>query len=281
MTRRIAAVRRIAVRTTIIVLLILLGLVILASFYPQYVVAGARAVLSVLPVITPPSPTIDAPQGEMPAGVVGLEQWVQVSGQDYTIERSSGFLLRLSQGEIVGVTTAHSLFQGTNRLLVGVGLGVNGQSAPSIRSDSYYGQPGVPFNGVDVSIDYAFLEIADQNVDPELVLTPDPRGMPQAGERVTLFSGLGDGAGGAVPWQGTILSTDPKMVMILMDPSSLDPGGMSGSPILSQHTGQVVGMAIGAAPRGGRWMIAIHPIGHLIQVVDAASGFPPIADYQY
>jgi hypothetical protein len=64
-----------------------------------------------------------------------------------------------------------------------------------------------------------------------------------------------------------------------MDAADWNPAGMSGSPILSQNTGQVVGMALGAAQRGQRWLIGVHPIGHLVQLAETASDFPLITDF--
>jgi hypothetical protein len=46
---------------------------------------------------------------------------------------------------------------------------------------------------------------------------------------------------------GTVQSVDDRAVWVLMD-DWFDPGHMSGSPFVSQHTGQVVGMAVAASP---------------------------------
>jgi hypothetical protein len=129
-----------------------------------------------------------------------------------------------------------------------------------------------------MSVDFVLLK-TDGNIDSNLVLTPDPRGAPQPGERVSLYSGLGDGTGGLRILEGTVQSVEPTAVWVLMDPSEY-PGGMSGSPLLSQHTGQVIGMAIATAPRGGRHRIGFHPIGSIVAQAESAVNFPMIADYQ-
>jgi hypothetical protein len=79
--------------------------------------------------------------------------------------------------------------------------------------------------------------------------------------------------------QGTVLSADEKSVFVLMD-DWFNPGLMSGSPLLSQHTGQVVGMTIAAQQRGNRILLGFHPIGSIIKLAESAAEFPKIADYR-
>jgi hypothetical protein len=62
---------------------------------------------------------------------------------------------------------------------------------------------------------------------------------------------------------------------------------MSGSPVLSHHTGQVVGMAIAASPRHFRplvWryrvLIGLHPIGSIVEKAQAARLYPAMSTYR-
>jgi hypothetical protein len=103
--------------------------------------------------------------------------------------------------------------------------------------------------------------------------------MPQPGERVVLFSGQGDDDGSLRSLAGTVITAGPTGVWVLMD-ETFDAGRMSGSPLLSEHTGQVVGMAIAVVPRGDRIMIGFHPIGHIVELAASATAFPKIAGYQ-
>jgi hypothetical protein len=59
-----------------------------------------------------------------------------------------------------------------------------------------------------------------------------------------------------------------------------EPGMMSGSPVLSVHTGQVVGMALAATFQDGSLLIGIHPIGSLVAEAEAATVFPRLRDYR-
>ncbi len=228
---------------------------------------------------TPSLPTILAPRGELPTTTVGLMEWaLNDGGQYYPV--GSGFLLKLDDGTVVGVTTSHSVgdIGDPGNSLRRIALGIAGREGFVVEFDTLYGSPGVPRTGDDMSVDFVLLK-TNGNIDSNLVLTPDPRGAPQPGERVSLYSGLGDGTGGLRILEGTVQSVEPTAVWVLMDPSEY-PGGMSGSPLLSQHTGQVIGMAIATAPRGGRHMIGFHPIGSIVAQAESAVNFPMIANYQ-
>ncbi|MBI2976786.1 MAG: hypothetical protein HYY33_07525, partial [Chloroflexi bacterium] len=63
-------------------------------------------------------------------------------------------------------------------------------------------------------------------------------------------------------------------------PLPTGPGGLCGSPVVSQSTGQVVGMAIATMPRGTQYMLGFHPNGSIMQKAGGAMEFPKIADYQ-
>ncbi len=82
-------------------------------------------------------------------------------------------------------------------------------------------------------------------------------------------------------WEGTVYTVDENGVFVLMDTASLTPDGMSGSPIISQHTGKVVGMVIaGVVWSRTRWLIGMHPIGHIVKLAEEAVDFPKMADFE-
>ena len=245
---------------------------------------SARTPMGQPPDPTPPPPTILAPRGEMPLGQVGLEEWVQYRSEAYVLS-CSGFLIALDDGEVVGVTTAHCVSIGDpDRPLEKIALAVAGQPDFVAELDTLRGPPGQPSTD-DLSLDYVLLQV-DQPMDPTFVLEPDPRGAPQPGERVSLFSGLGDGHGGRRVLDGTVQWASETTAWVLMDEETFHPGMMSGSPFVSQHTGQVVGMAIAVAPRGYRLFprryqveVGMHPIGSIVQLAESADEFPKISEY--
>ena len=218
---------------------------------------------------TPLPPTILAPQGDLPTTAVGLQEWVRYSGEEDDVLSGSGFLLRLSPEHTIGVTTAHSVsFGRPNRPVERILLRIAGRDNVAIEFDRLYGLPGRHLVVENLSVDYVLLQ-STQPIDLDLVLVPDPRGGPQPGERVSLFSGQGDGQGGQRVLEGTVQSSEDCGIWILMD-KLFNPGLMSGSPFVSQHTGQVVGMAVAAAPRRARVLIGAHPIGSIVRLAEAA-----------
>jgi hypothetical protein len=268
-------------RGLIVALLLLIALLVWASF-------NARTLVGALPLPghalaptlgpTPPPPTLTAPRGELPTEHAGLEEWAYFSGGS-SGPIGSGFLLRLPSGEVIGVTTAHSFYLSgwPGKAIDSMAFLPPQHDAPVATFDAFYGPPGHVFTQYHFSNDYALLKVTQLN-DEALVLEPDPRGAPQAGERVTLSSGFGDGSGQPRWFTGTVLAVGPEAVWVLMD-DSFNPGGMSGSPLFSQHTGKVVGMAV-AAPSGGQVQIGFHPIASILQKAAASAVFPPITEYR-
>ena len=227
---------------------------------------------------TPPPPTILAPRGELPAGPIGLQEWVQYRDENYQLA-GCGFFLSLPDGEIVAVTTAHSVAQaGPDHRLERIAMGVAGDDEFVSESDSLFGPPGSPLKPDDLSVDYLLLQVKEA-IDPDLVIAPDPRGAPQPGERVSLMSGLAGSLGRPQVWSGTVLSASDRTIWVLMD-DSFNPSLMSGSPLLSQHTGQAVGMALAASPRSGRLLLGAHPISSLLQRARSATEFPRLEELE-
>jgi hypothetical protein len=220
---------------------------------------------------TPLPPTILAPRGKPPVGPLGFQEWARYRGEGYRLV-GSGFLLHLSDGQPVGVTTAHSLMIGNpDHPLQQIAFGVAGQTGFVAEFNTLRGQPGRARRGADMTVDYVLLQ-SHQRIDPYLVLTPDPRGAPQPGERVWLINGQRDTDSGQRMQEGTVHSVSHTAVWVLMD-KSFYPGLASGSPFVSQHTGQVVGMLIAGSVRGRRLLLGVHPIHSLVRLAESADEF--------
>lgn len=271
--------RKTIVRGVIGLLIIVLIIVLILPMFPDALGVVAMGVRVFTPApATPPPPSISAPRGDLPDGIAGLQQWQQ-NGDVFEADLSSGFLLDIG-GEVIGVTTAHGTYDRPDPYptMARMGLGINGADQPVVESDTYYGHPGSPRTGTDTTVDYVLLKL--DAADPELALTADPRGEPLPGERVVLYSGVGDQQGGVVTWSGTVLSVAPTGIRLVMDQSTLFPGGMSGSPVFSEHTGQVIGMLIAGSMQGSRWVLDVHPIWHLVEVAESATEFPTMLGYE-
>jgi hypothetical protein len=225
----------------------------------------------------PPPPTILIPHGSLPETQVGLKEWAKYGGNDY-VPVGNGFFLGIDGGIVIGVTTAHSVSTfDSNHSLAKIAFSIADQPGFIVEMDTLYGEPGKPRYGKDMTVDFILLRV-DEAVDPVLVLSPDPRGEPQAGERILLYSGLGDGTGGLRVYPGTIMTVDRNGAWAVMD-DDFSPAGMSGSPFLSEHTGKVVGMAIVTGNSERRLMIGMHTIGSLVKRAEDATIFPMLTAY--
>jgi len=226
---------------------------------------------------TPPPPTIVVPRGRLPAGVRAFQEWARYRGESYALA-GCGFVLQLADGQAVGVTTAHSVSLGeSDHPLEQIGLRIAGQDDPVAEFNRLAGPPGRPRTGDDMTVDYLLLHL-EQPVDASWLLQADGRGQPQPGERVVLVSGLARADRGQQPiLAGTVQSTSNRAFWVVMD-GRFNPGLMSGSPFLSQHTGRVVGMLVAGTLRGGRVLLAAHPIGSIVRLAQVVAQFPPLAD---
>ena len=224
----------------------------------------------------PPPPTILAPRGDLPSGPGGLIEFTKFGEAWNGV--GCGFLLQLADGEVVGVTTAHSVSFSSD--LEKIAFGTPNRSAYVAEFDTLRGRPGVPRSGDDMTVDYVLLKSNEVSpIDPVLILQPDPRGAPQPGERVALFSGLGNNNGDRKIIEGTVQSVSDTAIWVVMD-SSFDPSGMSGSPFVSEYTGRVVGMTIAVSHRANRVLVGLHPIGSIVRLAQAAKDFPKIKGYR-
>jgi hypothetical protein len=249
-------------RATLVSLLALLAFLLWFSRNPQ-------ALLTLVPIPgvaieptlgpTPPRPTIVAPHGALPTGHVAFEAWAQPAGGS-TQRAGSGFLLLLANDHAIGVMTAHSLDWAASPQMLAFHLPQQSQSL--IEFDLRTAGVGRAFTGYRFDVDFVVLP-TDEPVDTALGLQPDARGGPQPGERVVLFSGSGDGAGNPRTLYGTVTAASAEAVWAQMD-DVFDPASLSGSPLLSAHTGQVVGMAVAGRERLPM-LLGFHPIGSLVE----------------
>ena len=216
----------------------------------------------------PPAPTIDRAAGAQPSAWPGLAAWAVFEARDPRLA-GSGFVFRLPNGVPVAAVAAHSF-----NLAGGLDHIELSSSDFELSFDALHGPPGKPrYLGSDLTGDYLLLSVS-ADLPREVVLLPDERGLPQPGERIVLYPGVGAGGGAR---QGTILSAGSEAAWAVMD-EAFAPGLMSGSPIVSLHTGRVVGMALSAGEREGHTVIGMHPIGSLVKKGLAAGERLPLAE---
>lgn len=261
---------RFVVRWLIVVLVLLIAGLLWLSYNLEAVITTLVPGVAVIPTAgpTPPPPSLTAPRGELPAGHAGLEEWAQFTDGGAG-QIGSGFLLRLADDDVIGVTTAHSLYLSgwPGRAVDHLVFRLPQSEENLVRFDVFRGRPGRTFTSYHFDRDYVLLQPA-QLPDNAPVLAADPRGAPQPGERVVLYGGLGDGAGNPRPLAGTVTAVSAAAVWAQMD-EFFEAGGLSGSPLFSAHTGQVVGMAVSAG-HTAPLLVGFHPIGSIIARAAAA-----------
>ena len=71
-------------------------------------------------------------------------------------------------------------------------------------------------------------------------------------------------------WPGVVMKVTEEAIFIQLD-DVITPFGFSGCPVVSQHTGQVIGMAV-AGWRRSPTRMGVHPIGSLVEKARAALG---------
>ncbi len=236
--------------------------------------AGYRSLPRLFPGVpygpTPRPPAITALRGNMPIGWPGLEARAIYAGSE-SIPSGSGFIFRLPGGGVVGAAAAHSFDLAGELQTVEFSL-----DEASIELDVLHGSPGEPRAlSMNLTNDYVLFAVQEQS-PPGEILEPDDRGFPQPGERIVLYPGFG--AENGERW-GTILESDRNGAWAVMD-DAFEAGMMSGSPIVSFHTGRVVGMALAAGLRDGHTVIGMHPIGSLVEKGLEAVDLIPLAEYE-
>jgi hypothetical protein len=83
-----------------------------------------------------------------------------------------------------------------------------------------------------------------------------------------VYGRFDNGTGGSRSWTGVIITVTPEATWIQLD-ASFYPVGFSGCPVVSQNTGQVIGMAV-----AGRDLhpvvMGLHPIGSIVEKAEKA-----------
>jgi hypothetical protein len=206
---------------------------------------------------TPLPPRISAPRGEHPGGYRVFQGTYPGSRFGCT------FLLAFHDGRHVGVGAAHA----TPAVPEGTAVELWASNQERVAGLRGILGRGSTFNGDDFTTDYVLWTVAEP-IDARFVLAPDPRGNGEAGERALLLSTAGDGAGGSKTWPGVVMESRPEATWVQLD-DSFHPGGLSGCPVVSAHTGRVIGMAV-AGENKPPTIIGLHPVGSLVEKARAA-----------
>lgn len=201
---------------------------------------------------TPPARSLVAARGDMPSGPVAFR------GSYGGIEVGCAFLMELEDGRRLGVSAGHVSLVFPAPVAVEF-LAPDGTLVA--KMGAFLGRGG-PFVQGQLAQDYA-LWLAPDGLSAEQMLRPDPRGQGEIGEGVWLFSRLDERR-----WPGVVIAATPQATWVQLE-DSFSPLGFSGCPVVSRHTGRVIGMAVAGADRRPV-VLGLHPAGSLVELAREA-----------
>jgi hypothetical protein len=256
---------RVLIRGLIALLSIALALMVYLLANPP----ALQTLLLALPIpgavkIPDPGPTpalllITAPQGAIPGGVLAY------SGAYEGGTFACAFLMELEDGRRVGVSSAHA----TPALDADTPAQLEAPEGALVVHLKGQIARGSAFVHANFSKDFVLWSI-ESMPGTATFLRPDPRGGGEPGEQVYIFGRSGDGEGGSIRWPGVVMSATEKAIWVQFE-DSFAPYGYSGCPVVSQHTGRLIGMAVAGEDRHPVVM-GLHPVGSLVE--KAAAVFP-------
>jgi bifunctional DNase/RNase len=179
-----------------------------------------------------------------------------------TTQLGTGFLIQApNKAGVAAVTSTHFIDMGGEKLVSVEWLDLRNGAAVAKMTRSW-GKPGRggSLDPLDLRSDYLVMPV-DPVPAPVALLQLDPRPLPSVGERVWMPNkARGEDAGFGVGWvAGTVSAVAPSYIDVHLD---RDPQlqSQSGSPIVSQATGQVIGiLSRGGLDKGGVARIRLAP----------------------
>ena len=190
-------------------------------------------------------------------------------------DQGTAFFVHAPNGATAAVTASHYLDQNGPALSHVWLLSVTA-AEPTALADSTvgWGLPGGQgvrgANDVtDLRADRFLLPVSvdEHNVH---VLDLDDRAGPQLGERVWLPDKQPSEPGGVRLIEGTVVQIETRFVCVQLD-EALKLQSQSGSPVISQANGKVLGLLGGGTEESGRTLLFLNPAHEIRKALDVAS----------
>jgi hypothetical protein len=241
---------------------------------------------------TPPAATSvpTSPSPKAPSGRVIFNQHFTKVGDPLAESIGTGFFARSPAGEIVAITSMHFLeIDGPAYELV---TWTDAKNQPVTESSAAFGTPGnLPdwdADFKDFRKDYLILKLSKvpENIE---VLELDDRAKPEARSKENNETGepiwfpyRAQGASGSRWIQGDVsIARRGMIIVILKNAKDLEFQGCSGSPVLSQRTGKVIGILSSGGDVLGQTVIQLAPIPGVLKALKLAEdkqNFPALRD---
>jgi hypothetical protein len=189
--------------------------------------------------------------------------------------QGTGFFATAPDGRVAAITSSHFLDRHGPALLEARWLDIRTQ-APVATFKLSWGPPGTGSTDtptLDLRRDYLLLPVQDR-VPGDLVLELDPRAQPEVKERIWFPNKDKTAPLGYRLVTGTVVAADVKYVSVILD-QPVPLVSQSGSPIISQATGRVIGTLSRGGQERGQTLLILAPASALLEAL-TKSDFPPL-----
>jgi hypothetical protein len=188
--------------------------------------------------------------------------------------QGTGFFAKAPDERVAAVTSSHFLDLHGPALLEARWLDIRTQ-APVATFKLSWGPPGTGGTAtptLDLRQDYLLLPVQDR-VPGDQVLELDPRAQPEVGERIWFPNKDKTAPLGYQMVTGTVVAARVQYVSVILDqPIALV--SQSGSPIISQATGRVIGTLSRGGRERGQTLLILAPAPALLEALTKGD-FPP------
>jgi hypothetical protein len=189
--------------------------------------------------------------------------------------QGTGFFAKAPDGRVAAITSSHFLDMHGPALLEARWLDIRTQ-APVATFKLSWGPPGAGSTDtptLDLRRDYLLLPVQDR-VPGDQVLELDPRAQPEVRERIWFPNKDKTAPLGYRVVTGTVVAADLKSISVMLDqPITL--ASQSGSPIISQATGRVIGTLSRGGRERDRTLLILAPASALLEAL-TKNDFPPL-----
>lgn len=187
--------------------------------------------------------------------------------------QGTGFFSKTSTNQIVAITCAHLIDVNGPELVKAEWLDLATDKSVATMTRCW-GNPGSEGTDepLDIRFDYLIMP-ATEPVDPGLLLELDSRAKPNFGERVWFPNKGAATKTGFEIIEGTVLEVEAGYVLVLLD-KKVKTASRSGTPIISQDTGKVVGLFAKSGEADGKTAVGLTPIPEILKGLDKDQATP-------
>lgn len=186
--------------------------------------------------------------------------------------QGTGSFIKTPNGDVIGLTSAHFINFAGPHLLEVSWLDTKTKKAIATSNKSF-GLPGREgsYNPMDFSHDYFLMDVKEK-IHPQYVLELDDRKTAEIGERIW-FPNKNNGD----LEEGTISHLNPGYLAIILDKVT-NLQSRSGTPIISQRTGKVVGILSAGGNQNNKTMMYLTPSPHISEAIKKAKQHYPLKE---